>query len=829
MDAAFFGDLARLRYTRRTMDMRAARIRNQSRQAAAILMSAGACLCGPIAHAQQTAQQQPLNLLYFGNSYTYGYGSTRSVPQMVADIAGIVGHPTPNSVSSTVGSSTLWYHNLQSAGLITSGLPEGQHWDRVIMQDQSLMCTIFGSVELHRQAYVELLGKVLQHSPNATAIGYQTWSRAPLHPYFTSPQTLFPGGAAEMTAQIKNGYDLSTADAIEAYGPDASRVARVGEAWQAASWDRLHIDDQSHAQNRGSLLAAMVIYSTIYNDPTLQDIDYTELVNLLLLTPEDAAFLSAAAQRTIGTITPGNEIYWTNANTGATLAWRTDDTPEDGTFVLGSVTLATNDDTRWKLCGRADLNLDGTMDLIWRNTASGEMRAWLMRGAETLRVVALPTVEDTRWELRATPDVDLDGIADFLWRSATGENVVWRMGPPSGSGDNFTPGEVRAIDVLPAVRDPYWQIEGAADFDGDDKPDILWRNVRTGATAAWLMNGTQYASSVDITPSVSDVNARVVAIADYDHDGKSDLVWRNTLTGAMELWVMDGTTRRTVVAMPTVADASWRTLDQGSFASGPTRDFDGDGYADVLWRHKTNGQNAIWLLRDGAFSRLVSLETIADANWKIAAVGDLTRDNKPDVLWRNAATGANVLWIMDGLRRRASIDLPRVSKTTWQVGAIADVNNDETNDLVWVDTSTGQSVAWLLDGTPDDGSWVRSLAPMMEMPNTRHIMLGSGRFFSDGTYDLIIKDLDLPTFELARHQLWIMRGTQRWAIGTLPVVEDPSWSIAAAADFNRDGATDMLWRHNATGENLLWRMRGTEVMGVVELPRVGDTAWEVAR
>lgn len=819
-----FGEVWEARYTRRTMK----RCNWQSVYWIGVRAWAGVAAAG----LTGSAPGQGLNLLYYGNSYTYGYGSTRSVPQMVADIAGTVGHPAPHSVSATVGSASLWQHNLQNTAVISAGLPAGQQWDRVIMQDQSLICTIFGAVALHRQAYVELFGKVRQHSPNARAVGYQTWSRAPDHPYFTSPQTLFPGGAAEMTAQIKNGYDLSTLDAIAAYGEGTSKVARVGEAWQAANWDRLFIDDQSHAQNRGSLLAAMVIYSTIYDDKTLQDIDYTGLVNLLLLTPVDAAFLSAAAQRAIGTITPGNEIYWTNAKTGACLAWRTDNTPDDGEFVIGAVTLSSNDDTRWKLCARADLNLDGAMDLIWRHSSTGEMRAWLMRGGETLRVVALPTVADTRWDLRATPDLNLDGIADLLWRNTgTGENVAWIMDAPSGSGDHFAPGAVRAIESLPAVRDPYWQIEGSADFNGDDKPDVLWRNVRTGATAAWLMNGTQYASSVDLTPSVGDVNARVVAIADYDHDGKSDLVWRNTLTGAMELWLMDGATRRSVVAMPTVADAAWRTLGQGAFAASPGtgRDFDGDGHADLLWRHKTNGQNAVWLLRDGAFVRLVSLETIADPNWTIAAVGDLTRDNKPDVLWRNSATGHNVLWIMDGLARRASIELPRVSKTAWSVGAIADVDGDETNDLVWIDTTTGQSLAWLLDGTPEDETWVRSLAPMMEMPNTRHVMLGSGRFFTDGTYDLIVQDLDAPTNELARHQLWIMRGTQRVAVGSLPLVGDVDWRIGAAADFDRDGTTDLLWRHVATGENLLWRMRGSEVTGVVELPRVGDVGWEVAR
>jgi hypothetical protein len=37
-----------------------------------------------------------------------------------------------------------------------------------------------------------------------------------------------------------------------------------------------------------------------------------------------------------------------------------------------------------------------------------------------------------------------------------------------------------------------WQLAGLGDFNGDGKTDILWRHTVTGALYAWLMNGTQY-------------------------------------------------------------------------------------------------------------------------------------------------------------------------------------------------------------------------------------------------------------------------------------------------------------------------------------------------
>ena len=55
---------------------------------------------------------------------------------------------------------------------------------------------------------------------------------------------------------------------------------------------------------------------------------------------------------------------------------------------------------------------------------------------------------------------------------------------------------------------------------------------------------------------------------------------------------------------------------------------------------------------------------------------------------------------------------------------------------------------------------------------------------------------------------------------------DPAWSMAAAADFNDDGQTDILWQNKVTGQRYLWLMIGAGHASDVDLGFV-DPAWTI--
>jgi hypothetical protein len=76
---------------------------------------------------------------------------------------------------------------------------------------------------------------------------------------------------------------------------------------------------------------------------------------------------------------------------------------------------------------------------------------------------------------------------------------------------------------------------------------------------------------------------------------------------------------------------------------------------------------------------------------------------------------------------------------------------------------------------------------------------------------------DLTTDILWRHDtsgenvLWFMNGATllTGTFTTPPTLTDVRWKMVGTNDFNADGKPDILWRHTTSGENVLWFMNGS--------------------
>ena len=167
-----------------------------------------------------------------------------------------------------------------------------------MLQDYSTEPTHIGNLASHRSSAVALYQEVATHSPGVIPIMFETWARGPGFSYYTGANPLFPGGPAQMQQEVRDGYRLSTQDINAAIGANLARYAPVGDAWELAGFPlNFYASDIYHAQNRGTLLNALVLYQTIYDDPTTSDIPLSSLLVNLKLSDQGRSTIDFAGRR----------------------------------------------------------------------------------------------------------------------------------------------------------------------------------------------------------------------------------------------------------------------------------------------------------------------------------------------------------------------------------------------------------------------------------------------------------------------------------------------------------------------------------------------------
>ncbi|HEV7426996.1 MAG TPA: M36 family metallopeptidase [Thermoanaerobaculia bacterium] len=222
----------------------------------------------------------------------------------------------------------------------------------------------------------------------------------------------------------------------------------------------------------------------------------------------------------------------------------------------------------------------------------------------------------------------------------------------------------------------------------DGKRDILWRNTTSGDIRVWLMNGVNITSSVLLGNQGSPLE--LVGSGDFNADGHADLLWRNTTDQTLTVWYMNGTVFGSSAPVAGSTDPNWKVVAVG--------DLNGDGYADIVWRHATAGTANVWLMQNNVLLQVIALPTVPDLNWKVIGIGDFNRDHKNDLVWRNSSTLDVAVWLMNGTTFTTAAFLPKVG-FPWQLVGIGDMNGDGDADMIWQTTTTHQIALWQMNQT----------------------------------------------------------------------------------------------------------------------------------
>ena len=215
----------------------------------------------------------------------------------------------------------------------------------------------------------------------------------------------------------------------------------------------------------------------------------------------------------------------------------------------------------WKVIGTGDFNGDQKSDLLFQNTKTGMLFGWNMDGNVIKAGAALSTELGASLVAKAVGDFNGDGFSDVVLQRIT-DGAVYVMdldgSRPIGTGVL----DSGWVGVAPSVD---WQLKGAGDFNNDGKSDVLFQNANDGSLMIWELNGagtygvhdTVRSGGAVATPGKDWV---VKDVGDYNADGKSDVMFQQTSTGAVYTWELDGTNVIDHGYVTSFASTGWQVI-----------------------------------------------------------------------------------------------------------------------------------------------------------------------------------------------------------------------------------------------------------------------------
>jgi len=212
---------------------------------------------------------------------------------------------------------------------------------------------------------------------------------------------------------------------------------------------------------------------------------------------------------------------------------------------------------------------------------------------------------------------------------------------------NGARGYVSGSGQLGLSKNLDYQFKAAADFNDDGNTDVLVRNTSTGSWYLYQLNGARgLAAGTGSIGMTKSLNYEFMAVEDFNGDDNPDVLVRNNSTGSWYVYHLNGARR---FAAGSGGVGMTKSL---SYEFKAAADFNNDGKPDVLVRNTSTGTWYLYHLNDarGLAAGSGQVKISADTDYEFKVAQDFNGDGKVDVLVRNTSTGKWFLYHLNGVR-----------------------------------------------------------------------------------------------------------------------------------------------------------------------------------
>jgi len=215
---------------------------------------------------------------------------------------------------------------------------------------------------------------------------------------------------------------------------------------------------------------------------------------------------------------------------------------------------------------------------------------------------------------------------------------------------------------------------------------------------------------------------------------------------------------------------------------------------------------------------------------------DFNLDGQEDVVWHNGATGQTQVWFMSGATRGPSdygdFNINLDESTGWRIDGINDFNQDGRPDVLWHNGATGAMQVWFMNNTTR-GQNSYADVNLSVADSTGWRISGTADFNQDGAPDILWHNGATGVT-----QIWYMSGPNGTTRGAndydqvnINVADSTGWRLAGTNDFNQDGKPDLVWHNGTTGVIQIWYMNGANrpanAFADVNITVADSTGWKL--